>query len=379
VSAFQVKPGHAFKQRVTDSKGNAGIFSTGTSDVETKDAVVAMLKRLRKQRRWDVLDAIVGKRAKLKAVFDADQRGELDEFMASLNDVDLSVLVAEWEANGASARYVSHVRRLIPEGVVFPASHFRRKAISSHLANLQDMRAHRRKRIASNSTKNRHRASFFQFAKWLIEREAIDSNPVRDVAGREENPPREVWYPWKDAQAIVNALPEPYRSLEALMAGSGMEWSAAMNAKRSDVNTETRFIFARGSKNKHRVRWVKVTEPWAWSIVEAHIRNLTPNAPLFSGITEKTALAVHRDALKALGLPDSTLHDWRHTYAVNNLRSKKLKREVIRRQLGHAKNSTVLEKVYAVWIVDESDYETASDSTISATTPEKQHEVKLAK
>jgi hypothetical protein len=48
---------------------------------------------------------------------------------------------------------------------------------------------------------------------------------------------------------------------------------------------------------------------------------------------------------------------------------------VVRHQLGHAKNSTEVERIYGVSEVRDSDYET----TTLATTPEKSLEVKLAK
>jgi integrase len=373
VSAFQAKPTHAFKQRVTDSQGNRGTFSTGTSDPRTAEVVRAMLTRLKGQRRWDVLDAIVAKRAKLKDVFDADQRGELDAFMAQLADVDLSPLVTEWALAGALVRYVAQVRRLIPEGERFPASSFTRKAISAHLAKLPDARAHKSKRSASNSTRNRHKAALSQFGKWLVEREVIQSNPVRDVSGRRENPARMVSYDWSQSRALIDALPEPYRSLEALMAGTGMEWSAVADTRRSDVDFDARKVHAKGGKNRHRNRVVRVTESWAWEIFAAHAKRFMPAQQLFD-LDQKTAIAEHRKALEAAGLPDSTLHDWRHTYAVNWVKAGK-PLAVLKRQLGHAPNSTQVERVYAVWIVTDSDY----DATTLATTAKPKSQVTNAK
>lgn len=362
MSAFQAKPTHAFKQRVTNSRGERGTFSTGTNDPQTAEVVKGMLARLKSQRRWDVLDAIVSKQAKLKDVFDADQRGELDDFMERLSDTDLDPLVTEWSESGASPRYVAQVRRLIPEGEPFPASQFSRKRISAHLAKLTDARASKGKRLASNSTRNRHRAALSQFGKWLVEREVIAANPVRDVAGRTENPARMVSYDWKQARAIIDRLPEPHRSIEALMAGTGMEWSAVVATRRSDVDFDARKVHAKGGKNRHRNRVVKVTESWAWEIFAAHAKRFMPSQLLFAGLDQKEAIQIHRDAL--LGLPDSTLHDWRHTYAVNKLREG-MRPAVVRHQLGHAKNSTEVERIYGVHDVTDSDYQTTTLATTS--------------
>ena len=62
------------------------------------------------------------------------------------------------------------------------------------------------------------------FAKWLVEREVLETNPVRDVKSAKPNPARMVWLERKDPKRRIDALPEPYKALEALMAGTGMEW-----------------------------------------------------------------------------------------------------------------------------------------------------------
>jgi integrase len=141
-----------------------------------------------------------------------------------------------------------------------------------------------------------------------------------------------------------------------MMAGTGMEWQATERVRRSDVDFATRKIHAHGGKTKYRDRIVRVTEDWTWPIIESYARDFTPNALLFDGLDHKDALKVHREAAESVRLPDSTLHDWRHTYAVNALKDGTLP-AVVKRQLGHAPNSTVVERVYSVWIVTDEDYD----------------------
>ncbi len=368
MSAYQLKPSHAFKQRVTDSHGKSVVRSTGTSDLGTAKRVSAMLKRLKSQRRWNVLDAIVAGPVKLKDVFDAYETDTLDAFMSRALEADLDPLLTEWKESGAIGRYVTQCRRMIPEGKRFPASRFTRKAISAHLASLTDARAKHR-RSASGSTKNRHRAALSQFARWLVEREVIASNPVRDVKGKRENPARMVWYEWYQAMDIINQLGPESRALEALMAGSGIEWQAALRLKRSDIDFANRRVHAKGSKNRFRNRVIKVTEGWAWEIFSAYAKQKMAGVQVFT-LKSDAALNAHRKALVALDYPDSTLHDWRHTYAVLWLKAGK-PIAALKKQLGHAPNSTEVERVYGVWIVDDSDY----SATTSATTDEKQHAV----
>jgi integrase len=372
VSAYQLKASHAFKQRVTDSRGKSVVRSTGTSDEGTAKRVSAMVRRLKSQRRWNVLDAVVSGSVKLKDVFDAYELDQLDDFMARATEADLDPLLTEWKETGASGRYVTQCRRMIPEGKRFPASQFTRKAISAHIARLSDARAHKQRRSASGSTKNRHRAALSQFAKWLVEREVIASNPVRDVQGKPENPARMLSYDWTQAKAIIDQLTGESRALEALMAGSGIEWQAALRLKRSDIDFTTRKVHAKGTKNRHRSRVIRVTESWAWEIFSAHAKQIMAGLPVFT-LKPDTALAAHRKALADLEYPDSTLHDWRHTYAVNKLREG-MRPAVVRHQLGHAKNSTEVERIYGVHDVTDADYETRN-ATTSATTPEKQHAV----
>lgn len=340
----------SFMLRVANKEGDSVRVSTGTSAEEVARDVKKMLRELKANREWQILGGIVAKQVKLPDVYDAWKAGNLDEITDTLDDIDIEPLVAEW-AKHANAKYVTQVRRLISEGQRFPASRFRRKTISVFLAGLP----------VSGSTRNRYKAALSVFAKWLVEREVLETNPVRDVKSAKPNPARMVWLSWKDAKRLIASLPKPYRALEALMAGTGLEWSAIANTKRSDVDVEARKIHAQGTKNTHRNRVVRVTEDWAWTEFHAHLKTLHPNSPLFE-LSQDYALDVHQAASKALGLPASTLHDWRHTYAVNWLKAGG-KAAPLKRQLGHAPNSTVVERVYGVWIVSDEDYEIAPKRT----------------
>ncbi len=336
--------------RVTNKEGDSVRVSTGTRDLGLAREIKKMVRELRDKREWRIIGGIVAKQVKLADVWDAYVSGNLEEITDALDDIDIEPLVAEW-AKHANAKYVTQVRRLIPEGQRFAASRFRRKTISVFLAGLP----------VSGSTRNRYKAALSVFAKWLVEREVIDTNPVRDVKSAKPNPARMVWLTTAQAKQLIEALPKPYRALEALMYGTGMEWSAIANTKRSDVDTETRKIHAQGTKTTHRNRVVRFTDEWAWKHFFEHVKSLTPHAPLFE-LSQDYALDVHQAVSTKLKLPASTLHDWRHTYAVNWLRANKPVAP-LKRQLGHAPNSTVVERVYGVWIVSDEDYEVAPKRT----------------
>ena len=88
--------------------------------------------------------------------------------------------------------------------------------------------------------------------------------------------------------------------------------------------------------------------PRAWPIAQAHVRTPTENAPVAT-IVEWDAPRARTEACRALGLPAHRLHDWRQTYAVNAIRRGDDHR-AIKRQLGHAANSTMLYTTYGAYI-----------------------------
>jgi integrase len=187
------------------------------------------------------------------------------------------------------------------------------------------------------------------FARWLVEREIIETNPVRDVAAAPVRRRSITMLDSQQVRTLVDGLPQPYRAFEALLAGTGMEFSAAAQVRRRDLDTDSRVVFANGEKNEYRTRYVEVTEEWAWAIVTTHAHLLAPNAPLFPGIREDAALAQHHAAARRLGLPRSTLHQHRHSYAVMQLQ-RGCDHQWLKNQLGHAPQSTLLYTTYGLYI-----------------------------
>src|SRR4051812_13605213 len=193
---FRAKGTKVFKLRVADNAGNSATCSTGTDDESLAEDVERMVRGFRSQRKWAYLTLIATKRVKLALVYDAFVSGTLDAFMtaalAEASDVDLSPLVNEW-AKKANAKYVTQVRVLIPATERFPRSQFRKARISKFLAEL----------AVEDSTRNRYRAALSVFAKWLVEREVIETNPVRDVASYTESDPRDLWFTWAEVQRVA--------------------------------------------------------------------------------------------------------------------------------------------------------------------------------
>lgn len=361
MTPFLSRGARTYKGRAYDRAGQRHVRSLGTRDAAEAARFEAFLDRLRANRRWDTLDLIIAGELAVATAFDADASGTLAAVVleaqrrqaqaaALAADVDLDPLVTEWNGQGRRARsdkYLAQVRRMIASGTRFPVSQFRRKRLSEFLSRLPVDRA----------TKNRYRQALLQFGNWLVEREVLESNPVRDVKGFGENDPNLRKYERDEARRIIEQLAYPYRALEAMMAGSAMEWQAVERVRRQDVDLEARTIFADGGKNRWRKRTVVVTEPWCWDLVEAYIREWDEESDdaagterLFAGVDHKVALAKHHAACAAAGVHDSGLHDWRDSYAYWNLWLDGMAPAYLRPQFGHAPNSTTLERSYAAWV-----------------------------
>lgn len=340
---FRQKKGHAFKVRVTDDQGRSATLTTGAHDHDAAHRVGAMLALFAHQGAdaYDVRRLLVSKRLSLPAVYYAYAHGTLDALIKEASTPDLEPLVTEWSRT-ANAKYVKQVRGLIAEGRAYPASLFTKRTISAHLGNL----------VVSGSTKNRHRAALSVFAGWLVEREVLSHNPVREVKAAKPNPSRELWLERDEAVKLVKQLPAPYNAVEAILA-NGVERGVVEKLDRKDIDLKALTIHARGSKTPHRNRVIRITEAWTVPIIKAHLATLLPNAKVFT-VRMDTALDIHKRISAKLKIQVTTLHDWRHTYAVNSLRDG-MKPTTVARQLGH-RDASLVHKVYGRFIVDERDY-----------------------
>jgi integrase len=364
---FKSKHAHTYKIKLAIPTRNGErprTFSLGTTSREVAKEIERTIQRMKGRREWAALELVFDGLATFGDVYDADLNGTVAALIARLRDTDLDPLATEW-AEKANARYVSQVRRFIVEGERFPASEFRRKRISTFLAGLD----------VDDPTRNRYRAAISVFGKWLVEREVLDANPVRDVAMYREHDPRMVWMTWADAIKVSDAAAEPYATLFRLMAATGIELGAALTLTRQDVQLDERTIAAHGSKTSWRNRVVRFEE-WATFNLTQLCKPLVGFAPLFPGIRHHIALQVFKAAQKAVGITGHRIHDLRHTYAVNALR-KGYKPTVVATQLGH-KNASMVIKCYGRFIPDASDYEVGSKVTNSATNRKKRGEVKRA-
>jgi hypothetical protein len=222
--------------RVLRSDKRSARVSCETTDPATADEICDMRNALQNRGEFALIDGLADKEISAMALLVEYRRDPmLVEAKKALDDIDLVPLVDDWHAwllneRVASAdRYVEQVRRLLVPREVFPRSAFDRKAIRRHLDSLN----------VTGSTRNRHRAAFRQFAWWLLERDYLDANPVNDVRSSTENDHRMRYLTPPEVRLHNAALPEPYRALEAIMAGTGMEWGAIVRTIDARGNQRT--------------------------------------------------------------------------------------------------------------------------------------------
>lgn len=315
----------------------------------TARAIGVWLANRARARDWRVLDLIADGRLSAADAYEAADQGTLAERIAQATDVDVAPLVADWLAilakrpkPGAATRqkYARQVRAFI--GASCPRSRFTRARVNVWLDGLD---------VAAT---NRYRAALSSFADWLVARDVLEHNVVRLVKARPEAPPRTAFLETADARRVLERLPARTAALHWLLAGTGLEVSAALGMCRRDLDLATWEVRARGSKTAHRNRTIRVTWQPAREVIARALGDLLPDAPLFPGVSAHMALRDLHAACQAAGVAVVRTHDWRHTYAVRELRAG-MPLLLLAHQLGHG--STILaQRVYGRFVPQSQDY-----------------------
>ena len=149
-----------------------------------------------------------------------------------------------------------------------------------------------------------------------------------------------VWLSVDEMMRLIEAHPEPFRTLSALLHGAGLEISAALQVRKRDIDAARHAIRAPGTKKFNRDRVARVRR-FAWPYLEALARGLLPAATFFEGITYDQARRSLVAAREAAGVGEYTLHDARHTFAVQLLQEG-VPHALISANLGHKDESEVV-------------------------------------
>jgi integrase len=316
--------------------------STGTPNKQLARKMSAMVRVLRDERQWWLLDAIRERRLSVSQLYDHYASNTLDSLRAQLNDSDVVRHLDAWEASvkvtrgdtGTAEMYRWQVERFTGERML--VSEITPAKITGWLAGLGVTPGTARKNLYALSS----------FVRYLRTIGALDRNPLELVQVPKKNPPRLRFEALEVCQAIVDAQEEPYRTISAFIHATGAEIGAVLRMVPRDIDLQRMLAHAPGSKAITRNRYDVVIEGWAKPYLERHLAlhdvmtapGVEPidyaTRPIFAGISRYKVYWFHKRACAALKIDDLTVHDARHSLAVR-WRKRGVPLEVIASQLGH--------------------------------------------
>lgn len=330
--------------RVSDMFGGQKRVSLETRDAKAAAAVDGFLKEV-KQRldRHGILTAIIrGEMSPVQAFLLGEEQAARYLITQSQEDADIELdadMLTRWETAlvqaGVSEKTAADYRWQVEQ--VYPAPR-----MLSWLREPKGISKALRALTCSEATKGRYRAAVASLVKWLMDPavDLLDVNPMPSVVSFKQAAVRDLWYTREDARKLIMALPMPYRAAAALAYACGWEWAAVENATAGDLDLDGLTAMARGTKTRTRKRLTVILDPWVLPILRDVKAGKLPSARLFPDLKVDKNVKVHQATCKALGMPVSTFHDWRHTFAVNALKDGH-SIELTAQMLGHATTTMV--------------------------------------
>lgn len=215
----------------------------------------------KKHRAWDILGQVLAGAVDIGQLHDlwVETRYDVEEVRRRLNDVDLEPILAEFLAvHGRGVKPDSlehvrvHLRALLPEAKRFPRSAATTLRLTAALYDYAGKRNTLRKVHSSWSV-------FFEYATSV--KGLFESNPMAAVGKPrvEQTPIR--FYELDTVERIINWQPTAERrAMLALLYGTGIEVSVALELTRGDVWDATKEIRAAGTKAHKRDRVSRVAD-----------------------------------------------------------------------------------------------------------------------
>ena len=338
--------------------------STGTRDPNTARKIEAMVRELgpKELRAWDVLEAVTSRRVKLAQLWDwwVQDRRDLAKIRARLADVDLALTIPAWQravllgAGADTAAHYEHAVRSVCAGETLPRSSLTTARIREWLGTRTKtvgQGEEQKQEAVSTGTARKYHVALSSFLDYCRSIGLLDRDLMADVPTPAAGAPRDRHLETADVTAFADAMAEPFRTITALMAGTGIELSVALALRVSDVDVAHQEIRARGTKTKAAGPWrdrlCKVAT-WAWPYVAAAFEQKTRAARLFPDVDRWDVAQATTAACATLEIRDYTPRDHRHTWAVRAVKSG-MPIELVARQLGH-KDGVLALRVYGRYV-----------------------------
>lgn len=369
---FLSKGAKTYKVRVQHPDGRVASLTTGCRDRDDADDVEDLVRKWlgrngKRFERLDIIDCLFNKTLSLPDAIEWYHDGSLNRRVEQLAAVPvftpLAPLIDAWLDDKAKQKkgagqvdtYRKQIRVLFPDDEPALAD-FNRKTVWARLDALD----------VDSPTKNRYRSCVSSFAKYLVKREVIDRNFVREIDGFGENDPRLVYYEIPDAKRLIGALPQPFAAIAALALGFCAEWGAIERTLVTDLSLDTDPVVChvRGSKRSWRDRYVPLVPELAWTLeyIRPFVKGKMPTASLLSVPPEWRVIDVQRATANELDIHavgeaefgEHSIHDWRHTHIVALLRWGYVE-QIPADHAGH-KNTNLVRTVYGRFKPTAHDY-----------------------
>lgn len=329
--------------RVFDGKLRNGThkrISTGTPDKALANQMQSMWDTLvRRHRAWDILERIVAKSLTIGTLYDlwVETKHDVEAIRRKLEeDVDLGQYVDTWynlycrSVKEDSADHAKvHVRWIFPENEPKPKSTVTAAWLTSKLSTYGAP-----EKVKRNTRRKVH-SSWSTYFAYLVRTGVLETNPMDKVDRPTTERSAIEFYELADVDRIVKHSADPaLRALYALMYGSGIEISVAINLRPVDFDTTRKEVRAAGTKAHTRDRVVRIAD-WAWPTVQAHIKTFLPHVKVWGQFDRHVPSKAHLEIVKALELPQYPLYNCRHHWAARQLRAG-TPLAIVQNQLGHA-------------------------------------------
>lgn len=337
--------GGIFYLYIPKQKGGVVLRTTETGDVRVYRLMKALVVRLKDERRWALLTAIVVGRLSLGMVYDADRTKTLDALEASLSAESLTphitAYLASCKGRGLAPRNVENIERQLAAFVAYAptalTSDLTTATVTAWLASL----------ATSPGTRRQYLYAVTGFTRYLCDVGVLKDYPLSRVKAPKKNAARMTYVDAATDERIVQAASPQYRALFAFIKGTGCDVSTALGLHLFDLGEAQLTARLKGTKSAQRDVHEGLIEAWAQPYIREYIVDRIGNGPLWPGITRSMAAHHNDKCLKAVGLTGYTLKDARHSVAVRMAKAGYTVQEIAE-QLGNSPE--LVARVYARFI-----------------------------
>lgn len=312
-----IKRGGVYYLYIPKQKGGRPVLrSTGTTSPHLYRLMKLMVKRLKGERRWSLLNAVIGNRLTLGAVFDADRTKTLDALESSLSASALRPLVKPYLddalARGLSARNVEdNLTRQLDSFLAFvgedaTTADLTPAKVTAWLSSL----------TTKPVTRRQYLYAVTGFTRYLWRTEVIPTFPLDRVEAPEKGGTRMRYEPIETDRKIVDAAKPEYRAIFAYIKATGVDVSMALATTRRQLNLAEHTADIYRSKTTAETMPVAIIEAWAIPYLAAHCADKLAGSKLWPDLTRSQLAHHHTACCEAVGVDDYTLRDSRHSVAV---------------------------------------------------------------